>query len=159
MRADQVTQVRGYADQLLRVKNNPYDPSNRRISILVKNNDNAPPPQLEHARVVGGASGAAPSGPAPGTPAKPACVFASTGVRLEEPTPSGAAWGEETVASEPLRMMLETMPGAVHNRLEPGHFGRCYNWLISHPECGAPPAKGGARCPKREESFCVPEPA
>jgi chemotaxis protein MotB len=72
VRADQVTQVRGYADQLLRVKNNPYDPSNRRISILVKNNDNVPPPQLQHARVVSGASGPAPSGPAPGTPAKPA---------------------------------------------------------------------------------------
>ena len=61
VRADQVTQVRGYADQLLRVKSNPYDPSNRRISILVKNNDNAPPPQLKHAQVVGGAPGPAPS--------------------------------------------------------------------------------------------------
>jgi chemotaxis protein MotB len=78
VRDDQVTQVRGYADQLLRVKSNPYDPSNRRISILVKNSDNAPPPsQLEHARVVGGAPGPAPSGPAPGasapatTPAAP----------------------------------------------------------------------------------------
>ncbi len=37
VRGDQVTQVRGYADQLLRIKNNPLDPSNRRISILVKN--------------------------------------------------------------------------------------------------------------------------
>ena len=37
VRVDQVTQVRGYADQLLRVKTNPYDPSNRRVSILVKN--------------------------------------------------------------------------------------------------------------------------
>ncbi len=37
VRADQVSQVRGYADQLLRVKANPYDPGNRRISILVKN--------------------------------------------------------------------------------------------------------------------------
>ena len=39
VRGDQVTQVRGYADQLLRVKGNPYDPSNRRISILVKNQE------------------------------------------------------------------------------------------------------------------------
>ena len=39
VRADQVTQVRGYADQLLRVKDNPTDPSNRRISILVKNDN------------------------------------------------------------------------------------------------------------------------
>jgi chemotaxis protein MotB len=59
VRADQVTQVRGFADQMLRVKNNPYDPSNRRITILVKNEDNAPPPQLAHAAVVDG-------GPAPG---------------------------------------------------------------------------------------------
>lgn len=70
VRDDQVTQVRGYADQLLRVKSNPYDPSNRRISILVKNSENAsPPPQLQHARVVDGAPVPAPSGPAPGAPA------------------------------------------------------------------------------------------
>jgi chemotaxis protein MotB len=37
VRADQVSQVRGYADQLLRVKSNPFDPGNRRVSILVKN--------------------------------------------------------------------------------------------------------------------------
>ena len=37
VRPDQVTQVRGYADQLLRVRSNPADPSNRRITILVKN--------------------------------------------------------------------------------------------------------------------------
>ena len=41
VRHDQVTQVRGYADQLLRVKKDPYDPSNRRISILVKNQEDA----------------------------------------------------------------------------------------------------------------------
>lgn len=53
VRKDQVTQVRGYADQLLRVKNDPYDPSNRRISILVKNLEGAPP-DLKGARVVDG---------------------------------------------------------------------------------------------------------
>jgi len=37
VRSDQVTQVRGYADQLLREPGNPFDPSNRRVSILVKN--------------------------------------------------------------------------------------------------------------------------
>ncbi len=36
VRQDQVSQVRGYADQLLRVKNDPYDPSNRRISLIVQ---------------------------------------------------------------------------------------------------------------------------
>jgi chemotaxis protein MotB len=61
VRADQVTQVRGYADQMLRVKSNPYDPSNRRISILVKN-DGATPPNLRSALAK----------PAPGPPAPPA---------------------------------------------------------------------------------------
>ena len=53
VRGDQVTQVRGYADQLLRMKGNPYDPSNRRISILVKN-EGAAPAAPANARVVGG---------------------------------------------------------------------------------------------------------
>lgn len=59
VRGDQVTQVRGYADQFLRVKSNPYDPSNRRISILVKNEGNGPAPIIKHAEVVGGAPMAA----------------------------------------------------------------------------------------------------
>ena len=46
VRADQVTQVRGYADQLLRIKANPCDPSNRRISILMKNQDALLPPLM-----------------------------------------------------------------------------------------------------------------
>ena len=51
VRGNQVTQVRGYADQLLHVKSNPYDPSNRRISILVKNSEE-PVPALPGSRVV-----------------------------------------------------------------------------------------------------------
>jgi chemotaxis protein MotB len=37
VRGDQVMQVRGYADQRLRKPNNPEDPSNRRISLIVQN--------------------------------------------------------------------------------------------------------------------------
>jgi chemotaxis protein MotB len=47
--------VRGYADQMLRIKNKPTDPSNRRVSILVKN-DNAPVPTLSAANVVNGST-------------------------------------------------------------------------------------------------------
>lgn len=65
VRKDQVTQVRGYADQMLRVQSNPYDPSNRRISILVKN-ASAPLPSLQGARVVDGEAGR--SSIAPATP-------------------------------------------------------------------------------------------
>jgi chemotaxis protein MotB len=36
IREDQVSQVRGYADQLLRVKDHPEDPSNRRITVIVQ---------------------------------------------------------------------------------------------------------------------------
>ncbi len=55
VRSDQVTQVRGYADQLLRVKTNPFDPSNRRISILVKN-EAGKTPSVPTGRVVDGKS-------------------------------------------------------------------------------------------------------
>jgi len=55
VRSNQVTQVRGYADQMLRVKSDPFDPSNRRISILVKN-DNETVPTLLAANVVNGST-------------------------------------------------------------------------------------------------------
>jgi chemotaxis protein MotB len=53
VRVNQVTQVRGYADQMLRVKSDPFDPSNRRISILVKN-VNETVPTFDAASVVDG---------------------------------------------------------------------------------------------------------
>jgi chemotaxis protein MotB len=36
LRLDQVTQVRGFADQRLRKPEAPLDPSNRRISLIVQ---------------------------------------------------------------------------------------------------------------------------
>jgi len=46
LRATQVSQVRGYADQKLRVPGNPLEPSNRRITLIVqyitKDEDDAP---------------------------------------------------------------------------------------------------------------------
>lgn len=62
LRPDQVTQIRGYADQMLRVKNNPYDPSNRRISILVKNVD-GPLPFVRDGVAVGSSADVAVSTP------------------------------------------------------------------------------------------------
>jgi chemotaxis protein MotB len=62
---DQVTQIRGYADQFLRVPGNPYDPSNRRITILVKNLEGAAPAAIPHAHVVDGAPAGANPAPAP----------------------------------------------------------------------------------------------
>ena len=68
VRADQVTQVRGYADQLLRVKSNPEDPSNRRISILVKNSDGPPVPDIPGAKVIDRPSLKASGAAAPSAP-------------------------------------------------------------------------------------------
>ena len=73
VRSDQVTQVRGYADQFLRVPSNPYDPSNRRISILVKNGmDGAQPAKIANATVVGGAGPATSAGQSDAKPQRSA---------------------------------------------------------------------------------------
>ena len=71
VRGDQVTQVRGYADQLLRVKGNPSDPSNRRVSILVRNQD-GPLPDLK------------------GTSAAKTEKTANAGKEMPGPTPAAA---------------------------------------------------------------------
>jgi chemotaxis protein MotB len=42
IRPDQVTQVRGFADQRLRKKDNPLDPGNRRISLIVQYQEKKP---------------------------------------------------------------------------------------------------------------------
>ena len=72
VRSNQVTQIRGYADQFLRVKDNPYDPSNRRVTLLVKNgNNDAPIRAPTHAQVAGGAAAAPPTHAAPATSTTP----------------------------------------------------------------------------------------
>lgn len=87
VREDQVTQVRGYADMMLRVAGNPYDASNRRISIIVKNmTTGGPPPQIADARTVGatGTPAAAPASkvavPAPPASAAKASAAAPVAV-------------------------------------------------------------------------------
>ncbi|MGA2046805.1 MAG: flagellar motor protein MotB [Terracidiphilus sp.] len=82
VRTNQVTQVRGYADQMLRVKSNPTDPSNRRISILVKN-DNDPVPTLTAEGVVNGST------PLPGaTAAKPKTAVGEVKPQAAPPPPA-----------------------------------------------------------------------
>ncbi len=81
LRADQVTQVRGYADQKLRVPANPLDPSNRRISLIVqyvvKDDDDEDKPKPAEGEGAPAESQAAPatqsepSKPSPGEAAKP----------------------------------------------------------------------------------------
>jgi chemotaxis protein MotB len=84
VRPDQVTQVRGYADQMLRVKNNPTDPSNRRVSILVKN-DNDPVPTVSAEKVVSG------SAPLPATAGNPAATPAQPKPQSQPPASKSAS--------------------------------------------------------------------
>jgi len=91
VRTDQVTQIRGYADQLLRVKSNPYDPSNRRISILVKNgSDGAAAPTIKNARAVDGAPAAADAKEAEG-PGKEQGAAAPAAKQTEKQAEGGPA--------------------------------------------------------------------
>jgi len=80
---DQITQVRGYADQLLRVKSDPLDPSNRRISLIVQWADGAGPQNLKG--IAEGQGDAAPAKPQPAPPAP------SPGKAAEGKPPPGAA--------------------------------------------------------------------
>jgi chemotaxis protein MotB len=107
VRDDQVTQVRGYADQMLRVKSNPYDPSNRRISILVKNGiDGAAAPDIKNANVVD--RPAAPPAPAktaqsepkPGAASKAAAERPATGAG-EVPTAAPEAPAAQAAKPSP----------------------------------------------------------
>jgi chemotaxis protein MotB len=99
VRQDQVTQVRGYADQLLRVKDNPFDPSNRRISILVKNDNGAAPPAIAQGQAVSGAAdagaAAASNGAAKPEPATPAAA----------PAPAAAAQKQSGLMGKLTAMM------------------------------------------------------
>ncbi len=78
IRPDQVTQVRGFADQRLRKKDAPLDPSNRRISLIVQYQEKKPSAEPEGAAAAAPAEGAVPkSGPESkpeGEPAKPAAI-------------------------------------------------------------------------------------
>ena len=129
VRVNQVTQVRGYADQMLRMKNNPTDPSNRRVSILVKN-DNESVPTLSAASVVDGstplpgaaqplvpaASGAKPQAAQPATqatkPAAPATAPASAASAPTSKPPAGTP-AAKSILIDRLKNML---PGKKSSR-------------------------------------------
>jgi len=61
IRGDQVAQVRGFADQRLRVAKDPLDPSNRRISLIVQYVESAIPEDHEAAAEPGDHPAAQPS--------------------------------------------------------------------------------------------------
>ena len=100
VRADQVTQVRGYADQFLRLKSNPFDSSNRRISILVKNTAAGATPELpKGAEVAEGSALPQPSHAETAPAAKPAAAPEAA------PKPTPAALAKASVMSKAARLL------------------------------------------------------
>jgi chemotaxis protein MotB len=78
-----ISQVRGFADQRLLLKDDPTNPSNRRISIIVRNQG-----QDEHEESLAGAQpGTSQPGAAPASPPKPATPERAAAVMLP-PTPA-----------------------------------------------------------------------
>jgi chemotaxis protein MotB len=118
LRRDQVSQVRGYADQKLRVPGNPMDPSNRRISLIVQYlTVDAPPvppnardaePAPPEARNPSGSSapaqpqsvpiGGAPKSGVPANPQAPSASPAGTQPLKAKPSPEKAAPSPQNAA-------------------------------------------------------------
>jgi chemotaxis protein MotB len=115
VRVNQVTQVRGYADQMPRVKNNPTDPSNRRVSILVKN-DNESVPTLSAASVVDGST------PLPGE--APPTAPAAKGARQPVAQRPAAESAAKQAAPAPTVTAPASKPPAGNPASKPGMMDR-----------------------------------
>jgi chemotaxis protein MotB len=107
----QIAQVRGYADQKLRVPSNPLDPSNRRVSLIVQWADASAPPGIAAPTLAGGeasttAAGsgavlaAVPTSPSRPQPAPPGTSSAGA---AKQPPAAGQAWIERIKALVPAR--------------------------------------------------------
>jgi chemotaxis protein MotB len=89
---NQISQVRGYADQMLRVPSNPLDPSNRRISLIVQWRDAASLPAGTSQPLPGGAPSIIPARPdaAENTPQPSAGAVAPPSPASAPPVPQSA---------------------------------------------------------------------
>jgi chemotaxis protein MotB len=132
VRSDQVTQVRGYADMMLRVKSNPHDPSNRRISLLVKNGaDGAAPPNISgdgKKMIAGPAPASASAAAAKDAPheVKPQTATAPAGAAVAPPVAPAAA---PTVPAQPAAKPAAAKPAAGTPAAKPGLMDRLKSML------------------------------
>ncbi len=88
----QISQVRGYADQMLRVPSNPLDPSNRRISLIVQWADAA--------------------APAPGSPRPPDQPTPAASGNESAPAPAASTHSETTPSPAPATPAPAKQPSA-----------------------------------------------
>jgi chemotaxis protein MotB len=133
VRSDQVTQVRGYADMMLRVKSNPHDPSNRRISLLVKNGaDGAAPPNIsgDGKKAIAGPApaSASPSAAVKGAPieAKPQTATAAAGAAV---VPAIAPSAAPAAKAQTVAKAAAAKPAAGTPAAKPGLMARLKSML------------------------------
>jgi len=139
LRENQVSEVRGYADQKLRVPSNPLDPSNRRISLIVQYLSADAPPVPADGKVLPGGEGASPTPsieiPAAGS-AQPKPAPASGGDAKTSPASSARpdAGGTPPAApsTAPLKPASAPKPSAAKPAASPGMIVRM--WQKIHPK-------------------------
>jgi chemotaxis protein MotB len=107
----QVSQVRGYADQKLRVPGNPLDPSNRRISLIVQYLPADAPPLPADGKAPPGGPGGDEKKAEKGGPSSPATAPAS-GTKPE--APGSASGGAAKPGSSPTQPAAG-QPGATQS--------------------------------------------
>jgi chemotaxis protein MotB len=102
----QISQVRGYADQLLRVKNNPMDPTNRRISLIVQWVElPVAPPNSATKEIKAGEPGKTP----PALPAKPADAQKPPDAKTAPAPAAAKPLAATTAAPPPKTGMLDNL--------------------------------------------------
>jgi chemotaxis protein MotB len=124
LRKDQVSQVRGYADQKLRVPSNPMDPSNRRISLIVQylTVDAPPVPANSGAGSPGASGGAAKPGngePLPEIPT-PGSAAQKPGAAASALAKSGDAKGGDAKSSASQAPPSGSPPGPAQGSAQSG---------------------------------------
>ena len=122
LRQNQVSQVRGYADQKLRVPSNPLDPSNRRISLIVQYlTADEPPVPGDGKPAAAGAEGAksgSNSGPtmeipAAGAPEKPPASSSGEKKPSDQPDPAaGQPRNGPSGSGQPVPSPVHAVPPA-----------------------------------------------
>ena len=120
LRENQVSQVRGYADQKLRVPENPMDPSNRRISLIVQyltpdappvpaGAKQAPAADAKPAAANGNGTSNAPDAKPPAGPAHPGAAQPGTDGPAHESAPQTSPNGPK---APPVQKPSATKPAA-----------------------------------------------
>jgi chemotaxis protein MotB len=120
----QISQVRGFADQLLRVKNDPLDPTNRRISLIVQWVQSTGPPEDAKAE-----SGKGEGKGEEGKTASKSESKSSESAKLDQPEKPASSEATVTKPSTRVNPTATTKPAAGAVAAKPGLMDRLKSML------------------------------